>query len=375
MSNRIQNTFSRKKILSEENTKIEGCKVFSNKNEKEFCIAVESEISNNLDTYQPAMEKMLKTYFSTNSKIKSVQLEELYEFSPMVVKGFEEINEVVTKISSNCSEARGKGEKLKNKWLSKYNVYFKDSNDNYHLLNRLDTNYTAMSVLITIYYRQLIEQVREWTTIKSTPSSFFVKDWVQHFFNTNIVLIDPRKNIESDVKKTQTKLQKLPNPLTIFDSVLKPESFEIEESPDQKNFFKALEQVRSKGFQTEDLFEKKLKENDITYIRYSGDYSFVDMILGIDFLIKQNRKGRDYWVPVQVKSSFREKSSLVDTFKCTIVIKPELIKIKGEDDFKIGDIRGFEEYFCVQQEFCRASGRKSIKIPSSFDYFSHMNLN
>jgi hypothetical protein len=31
--------------------------------------------------------------------------------------------------------------------------------------------------------------------------------------------------------------------------------------------------------------------------------TFVDMILGVDFLIKSTRNDEDYWIPVQVKTS------------------------------------------------------------------------
>jgi hypothetical protein len=347
---------------------IEGCGVFNDINKKEFCKSAEKEISANLSEYSPQMEKLLKKYFNSDDRITDVQMEQLNSESEIVIQGFEKIEEVVKLISRNCPQAKQVAEKLKNQWLSKYNIYFKDSNGQYHLLNRLDTNYTAMAVLITIFYEDLISQVREWTSRKTTPSSFFVKDWIDHFFNSKVPLIDPRKGWENEITRTQKPLSETPNPVFIFNKVFKPKDFKVQESDYHRDFMKALQQVRDKGFKTEDLFEKKLNEKNIVNKRYGYDYSFVDMILGIDFLIQQTRRGADYWVPVQVKSSFRELYNLVDMFKCTKVIKPELTKIDGKDDFKIGDIRGFEEYFCEEHNYCRTTDKK-VYAPPSVDYF------
>jgi hypothetical protein len=357
-------------LLSEQKVskEIEGCSVFSDMNKREFCKSVEKEISTNLTEYSAQMEKLLKKYFTSDDRITEVQMEQLNQESEIVKEGFNKIEEVVGLISRNCPQAKQIAEKLKNQWISKYNVYFKDSNGDYHLLNRLDTNYTAMAVLITIFYEELIDQVRTWTSRKTTPSSFFVKDWIDHFFNSKVPLIDPRKGWENDVTQTQKKLAETPNPVAIFNKVFKPQGFEVKDSKFHKDFMKALQQVRDKGFKTEDLFETMLNEKNIVHKRYGYDYSFVDMILGIDFLIQQIRRGSDYWVPVQVKSSFRELYNLVDMFKCTKVIKPELTKIDGKDDFKIGDIRGFEEYFCEEHNYCRTTDKR-VYAPSSVDYF------
>lgn len=358
-----------KKLFSEQSKgkEIEGCGVFGNLNDREFCKSVEKEISSNLSEYRPLMEGLLKKYFTSDDRISEIQMEQLNNESEIVKEGFKQIDEVVQLISKNCPEAKKVATQLKNKWISKYNIYFKDGSGNYHLLNRLDTNYTAMAVLITIFYKSLIEQVREWTSRRATPSKLFVKDWIDHFFNPKIPLIDPRKGWDEDITQTQKPLGETPNPVTIFNKAFNPKEFEIEESQVHRDFMKALEQVRNKGFKTEDLFEKMLDEKNIVNKRYGYDYSFVDMILGIDFLIQQTRKGSDYWVPVQVKSSFKELYNLIDIFKCTKVIKPELININGEGDFKIGDVRGFEEYFCEEHNYCRTTDKK-VYAPSSVDY-------
>lgn len=358
-------------LIEERKSKeIEGCMRFKDMNLREFCKSAESHISENLSQYSPSMESLIKTYFSSNERITKIQMERLNDESDIVKNGLAEIEEVVTDLSKNCPNAKIIAKELREKWMSKYNVYFKDENGNYHLINRLNTNYTAMAVLVTFFYEGLIEQVRTWTTRKKTPSNFFIEDWVNHFFNPKVPLIDPRKGIENNILGLNKKLDDTPNKILLLNKILNPQEFKVENSEYHDNFMRALEQVREKGFQTEQLFENMLKDNKIVYKKYNYDYSFVDMILGIDFLIKQMRDNSDYWVPVQVKSTFKEKYNLIDKFGCTKVIKPELSKVDGKYDFEIGGIRGFEEYFCKEHSYCRKKEKEKVYAPSSVDYFS-----
>jgi len=345
---------------------IKGCGVFVDTNLKEFCRASESIISENLTKYKKEMEDLLMRYFSTDDRVRTIEYEKLENDSPRVLEGFKQIEEVTKLISNNCPEAETVANKLKSDWLKKYNIYFKDSEGKYHLLNRLDTNYSAMAVLVTTYYENIIGQVRHWIHSKRLPAQDFAKNWIDHFFNNKIELIDPRLNWEKDISKTSKKLEDLPNSVSVFNKIFGSGDFAVDESEYQKNFMRALEEVRESGFRTEKLFEKYLKEYKIEYIPYNYDYSFVDMILGVDFLIKSNRNGEDYWIPVQVKTSKQERFNLIDKLKCTRVIKPTLEVISGKEDFKIGDVKGFYEYFCQDNKFCKVETKK--KPPSWVDY-------
>ena len=142
--------------------------------------------------------------------------------------------------SKNCPDATDVAKKLKSEWLSKYNVYFKDNEGNYHLLNRLDTNYSAMAVLVTIYYEDLIKQVREWVRTKKLPSKEFAQNWIDHFFNNSIELIDPRQGWEKDVLKATKELQKLPKSVSVLHKIFSSGEFTTQESQYQKDFFRAL---------------------------------------------------------------------------------------------------------------------------------------
>jgi len=266
-------------LLNEAPSSIKGCRVFKNKDLKEFCDASEKLISSELDSYTPKMEHLLKKYFTSDDRIKTIEMEKLSEESPIVANGFKQIDDVVNLLNKNCPSAKSIGEGLKKKWLSEYNVYFKDSGNNYHLLNRLDTNYTAMAVLITTYYQKLIEQVRSWTGKKMTPSSLFVRDWVDHFFNPSIPLIDPRKNWERDMTGISKELETLPHPISVFNMVLKPTDFALEDSDFHRNFMSALEDVRNKGFKTEDIFEKRKQYYEQSKLIISGEISPENLFL------------------------------------------------------------------------------------------------
>ena len=193
--NEIQIQLLKQKILLEAKG-IKGCGVFTDKNLKEFCKASESIISENLTEYKKGMKDLLLKYFVSDDTIRTIEYEKLENDSPRVLNGFNQIEEVTDLISKNCPDAKNIVEKLKSEWLKKYNVYFKDNDGNYHLLNRLDTNYSAMAVLITTYYENIINQVRDWSRSKNLPAKEFAENWIDHFFNNNIELIDPRQTWE-----------------------------------------------------------------------------------------------------------------------------------------------------------------------------------
>ena len=144
--NEIQIQTLKQKVILEAKG-IKGCGVFVDKNLKEFCRASELIISENLTKYKKEMENLLMKYFATDDKVKTIEYEKLENDSPRVLEGFQQIEEVTKLISNNCPESENVAKKLKSDWLKKYNIYFKDNEGNYHLLNRLDTNYSAMAVL------------------------------------------------------------------------------------------------------------------------------------------------------------------------------------------------------------------------------------
>ena len=75
-----------KKLLSEQSKgkEIEGCGVFGDMNNREFCKVVEKEISSNLSEYSPQMEGLLKKYFTSDDRISQIQMEQLNNESDIV---------------------------------------------------------------------------------------------------------------------------------------------------------------------------------------------------------------------------------------------------------------------------------------------------
>ena len=98
-----------------ESKEIRGCMVFQDMNQREFCRSAEKLIADEMDTgYSASMENLLKTYFSSDDRIKNIEIEYLSDESPIVLKGFNQIDEVVEKLKRNCPRASEISKELKN---------------------------------------------------------------------------------------------------------------------------------------------------------------------------------------------------------------------------------------------------------------------
>jgi hypothetical protein len=92
-----------------------------------------------------------------------------------------------------------------------------------------------------------------------------------------------------------------------------------------------LTDVRKRGFESEKQFEKSyLDDGKKEFKRYAKDYGFVDRFLGIDFIYK----GKNFWIPVQVKSSPQEATYLISSLGC----KTYVIAEKTGKTFKINTL-------------------------------------
>lgn len=141
-----------------------------------------------------------------------------------------------------------------------------DENENYHAINRLNTHYSAVSLLMTTFIN---EELR-----RNLNSELTLK----YFFDTK----------EKDGK-------------TPFDSLL-TKIFKGDEIGDLKfRLENTLEKTWTGGSKVESEFTKYLenKMNNVTFKIYAGEYSFVDM-MGMD-LIMVSPSGK--FIPVQVKET------------------------------------------------------------------------
>lgn len=357
---------SKNSLTSEK--KEDACGVFSQSRDKQFCKSVESIIAKNLNTYKVNIRKYVQKFFEENqNEIKNIMMEKLTLDSPIVIDGVRQLSQAVDILESNCPNIDKAAAEFLDKWLSKYSLYFQDANGNYHLMNRLDTNYSAMAYIITLYYQKLLEQVAKWEWLNSEKREFvntkiFAQDWVDHFFDPmKVPLLDPRQDYPEERFK-KDPLKSLPSPQESFDDIVGENDLKVRDSELQKNFLKILGNVRKIGLQTEQIFQNYLDEHGIEYIPYNFDFSFVDMVLGIDFAVKMNMEGKDVFVPVQVKTRNTQPYLLIDELQeranCDWIIRPHLISKKDDEgniiyDFHIEGVRGFEKYFCSQRNACK----------------------
>lgn len=252
-----------KEVLREQKTSkkvMVGCDYFPNHtNDHRWCKFAENKLMRNTKKVKQAMDDYVKNYLSTyTSGVRAVKYDKEHEF-------FSERREMVidalSKFESSCPKLRKYIIDRMVKFTDQYVIW--NEEQQYDLLNKLNTNYTAAAFMMT---SELPEHYK-------TNVSF--EEALEYFFSTkNKDGVTPFEQfmgrIESENKKeirdriTQTIAQKT------------KEGNVIEE----KFYDYIVEQIGS--------------ENVVVY---SGDYSFMDMI-GIDMLVK-NPEGK--WVPVQVK--------------------------------------------------------------------------
>lgn len=153
-------------------------------------------------------------------------------------------------------------------------IHKKNDQDEYSLLNKLNTNYTALSYLITRYRRQ--------KNLISVP----FQDIFDSFFGRN-----------------STQLEKSEESI-FFNFLIKFLSKKESAAEIMKEVFNTIQTTTDIGLKTElsafDFLEQKLSKGNV--INYTGDYSFVDMF-GVDFMVKGLVDSEPGFVPVQVKTN------------------------------------------------------------------------
>jgi len=252
-------------------------------------------------SYQSDFREYLE-YYVDSVVVDTISIERLSKDHPILSDGIKEIEEFKSLMGSFCNNLNT--DEMIKKLIDDDHVYYKTPDGKYSVFNRLDTNYSALAVSITYYYKS--KEAFD-LLMQDMGQKLSKIDWISRMF-------DP-KNIKFDSKK-------------IFNSILK-----------------VLKNVRERGFATEDLFQEKLDEYNIPYKRYARDYGFVDRFLGVDFAVQ---KGNE-WLPVQVKTSKIEPQYKIEELDCD----EPIIAIRDGDDFRLNNSRGFERYFCDFLKVCR----------------------
>lgn len=252
-----------KEVLKEQKTSkkvMVGCDYFPNHtNDHRWCKFAENKLMRNTKKVKQAMDDYVKNYLSIyTTGIRAVKYDKEHEF-------FSERREMVVdalnKFQTSCPKLRKYIIDRMVKFTDQYVIW--NEEQQYDLLNKLNTNYTAAAFMMT---SELPEHYK-------TNVSF--EEALRYFFND--------KNNEGT---------------TPFERFMgKIEGENKKEIRDRIN--QTIEQKTREGNIIEEKFYDYISEQigSENVVVYSGDYSFMDMI-GIDMLVK-NPEGN--WVPVQVK--------------------------------------------------------------------------
>ena len=301
-----------------------------------FCNAAEDYIKNEIEQIGKKKTKVIfdkfrggiaKFYENIQDEILEIKIEELTELSEIISEGKKELKEAENLLRGNCSKVDSVAQKQLDSLKTKTQLYFTGKEGEYNVTNRLDTNYSAIAILFTKFFSKkgAFDGVKygeniDWTRV--------AKNWIEHSFNPSLKFMDIRPDDEkndSSAALSSLEFQELAK--IYFSNSIAFGSNEIRGAVEE-----VLKDVRQRGFESEKDFERKyLSGGKREYINYAKDYGFVDRYLGIDFIYK----GRDYWIPVQVKSSPKEATYLISTLGC----KTYVIAEKTGKTFKLSKIQ------------------------------------
>ena len=108
-------------------------------------------------------EKGLQQFFQKNIKDETVKqnLIQIKTTSPIFIEGKKEIDQAAELLSTNCPNFKKVTDKKLEDFENKIILYFKDETGGYSFENRLPTNYSALAVLFTKFYRYKIRGGKE----------------------------------------------------------------------------------------------------------------------------------------------------------------------------------------------------------------------
>lgn len=327
-----EHTYKPKRIISEM-ARLDWCKDFDTYTPQyTFCNAAETYIKNELEDAPSEgrstkgkkifveFEKGLVKFFMGNEGDEEIKkrISKMDELHPIFVEGSKEIESAQKMLSSNCSNFQNVVRNKLRDFKEKVKLYFTE-NEIYSLDNRLPTNYSAIAVLFTQFFSKkgafdgVKNENKDWNEV--------AKNWISHSFDESEPFIDLRPEEEKKHKLTSLNFQELCRIYFKNDRVYNSNDI-------RKSVQKVLEGVRGKGFESEDLFEKKYLQGKRNYIRYAKDYGFVDMLAGVDFVYEGTN---GMIIPVQVKTTATEPTYLISSLGC----KTYVIAEKNGNTFNI----------------------------------------
>jgi hypothetical protein len=300
-----------------------------------FCNAAENYIKTEIEQIGKRKSKVIfdkfrkglaSFYEKIEDDVLEIKIEELTNIHNVVIEGKKELQDAENMLRGNCTNINYVAKRQVNLLKDKAQLYFTGKNGEYSLTNRLDTNYSAIAILFTKFFSKKgafdgvgYDSNNDWVKI--------TKNWIEHSFNPSINFIDIRPEHEKNDKSAELSSLEFQELAKIyFSNSITFGSSEIRSMVDD-----VLTDVRKRGFESEKQFEKSyLDDGKKEFKRYAKDYGFVDRFLGIDFIYK----GKNFWIPVQVKSSPQEATYLISSLGC----KTYVIAEKTGKTFKINTL-------------------------------------
>lgn len=315
---------------------------FTHEKDRYFCYAATNTFKSDNDLQKNFKKKLREFVLKNQEKIGKISFEILKKDSEIAKNGFEEFKWVNDNGQSLCPNIREKMIDVYNKLLGEQFDLYLDDNGKYHIVNRLDTNYSALGVMFTEYFRN--KDIPKSLDLRGFKSKKSLEKPVEYLIKSILYPVSHHPNNYESTLLRNIKVGKDPLDV-IFNDLLTDRAPHISEKVIQ-----TLTKVREAGFETERKFMELLDSHGIEKKNFGKDYGFVDRFLGIDLFVKLQGE----WYPVQVKSSEREKT-LVDTLGCegSIVVYPDW---KGS--FIVNRFT-FERFFCKMMHACKSEHKKN----------------
>jgi hypothetical protein len=259
-------------LILENNYEAWGCNLFEVKSEKrEWCMNAQSKINNKKSKIQEQIDRIGKHLREDMNLSYSEKVKYYTEGDPFFNENVSNLKSAEELILPTCEKAKDTFDDFKSKLAEKF-LFVDKENDKYtyNQLTKLNTNYTALSYLLT-----------EFRSRKGLVGESFDQIFTKYFENPpNSLDESPFFNL---IIEYFSKREEAVNIMSGVLKTIKGTSDIGAES--EKSAFKIL---------SEHFDEENIKV-------FSGDFSWPDF-LGIDMLVLEQDLGWG-WVPVQVKTN------------------------------------------------------------------------
>ncbi len=281
-------TESKYEIITNFNSNDKRCNLISDRKYREWCEKAEIKLSAYTTGYRYRVIKEVKGFktFIEKNNLEEYKkyIKEFNETDPFFKENLKNVN-ILKEHLKYCKEASKNIDKfIKTNIEPSFLFVYQDTTEMvYDIINKFNTNYTAIAYLLT----KVIQLRNDSTKFKDIFNKYFNEESEKgegEFFKKvfNKYFIEKSEKGESEFYKDLLNYleRKGPNLNEKFDGVVH-----------------SIKKSSKQGLSTERYFEKFLSSKNIEYIIFAGNFSFVDL-MGVDFMIKDE----GLWIPVQVKS-------------------------------------------------------------------------